>query len=103
MRPEAKVYRVGVLSGLDFFAPAIDGLKNKMTELGYIEGKNIVYDVQKTNVDVDAYRNTVRKFVADKVDVIFVFPTEAAAVAKAGTQGTNIRWFLTCLSPTSRK
>ena len=85
-----KVYRVGVLSGLDFFAPAIDGLKNKMTELGYIEGKNIVYDVQKTNVDVAAYTKIVQKFVADKVDLIFVFPTEAAAVAKAGTQGTNI-------------
>ena len=85
-----KVYRVGVLSGLDFFAPAIDGLKNKMTELGYTEGQNIVYDVQKTNVDVNAYRKIVQKFVADKVDLIFVFPTEAAAVAKAGTQGTNI-------------
>ncbi len=85
-----KVYRVGVLSGLDFFAPAIDGLKSKMAELGYIEGKNIVYDVQKMNVDVNAYQNSVQKFVADKVDVIFVFPTEAAAVAKAGTQGADI-------------
>jgi len=85
-----KVYRVGVLSGLDAFAPAIDGLKNKMTELGYIEGKNIVYDVQKTNVDVNAYTKIVQKFVVDKVDLIYVFPTEASAVAKAATQGTNI-------------
>lgn len=85
-----KVYRVGVLSGLDAFAPATDGFKSKMTELGYIEGKNIVYDVQKTNVDVNAYKNIVRKFVADKVDLIFVFPTEAAMEAKAATQGTDI-------------
>ena len=36
-----KVYRVGVLAGLSAFSPALDGFKAKMTELGYIEGKNI--------------------------------------------------------------
>ena len=86
----SKVYHVGVLSGLDAFAPAIDGFKAKMTELGYTEGKNIVYDVQKTNVDIDAYKKITQKFVQDKVDLIFVFPTEAAMEAKAATQGTNI-------------
>ena len=86
----SKVYHVGVLSGLDAFAPAVDGLKGKLTELGYTEGKNIVYDVQKTNVDMDAYKKITQKFVADKADLIFVFPTEAAMEAKAATQGTNI-------------
>jgi putative ABC transport system substrate-binding protein len=85
-----KVYRIGVLSGLDAFAPAIEGLKNKMTELGYVEGKNIVYDVQKTNIDIDAYKKIAKKFVEDKVDLIFVFPTEASVEAKAATQGTDV-------------
>jgi putative ABC transport system substrate-binding protein len=85
-----KVYRVGVLSGLDFVADITDGLKAKMTELGYTEGKNITYDVQKTNFDLEAYKTILKKFVADKVDVIFVFPTEASQEAKAATQGTNI-------------
>jgi len=84
------VYRVGVLSGLDFVANITDGLKTKMTELGYIEGKNIIYDVQKTNFDMDAYKRILKKFVTDKVDVIFVFPTEASLEAKAATQGTSI-------------
>ncbi len=86
----AKVYHVGVLSGHDAFAPAIDGLKSKMTELGYTEGKNIVYDVQKSNVDMDAYQKIGQKFVQDKADLIFVFPTEASMAAKAAAQGTNI-------------
>lgn len=85
-----KVYHVGVLSGLDAFAPAIDGLKSKMTELGYTEGQNIVYDVQKTNVDIDAYKKITQKFVQDKADLIFVFPTEAAMEAKAAVQGTDV-------------
>jgi putative ABC transport system substrate-binding protein len=85
-----KVYRVGILSGLDFFASTADGFKAKMTELGYVEGQNIVYDVQKTNFDMPAYKRILQKFVADKADLIFVFPTEASLEAKAATQGTNI-------------
>lgn len=88
--PAPKVYHLGVLSGLDAFAPTIDGLKSKMAELGYTEGKNIVYDVQKTNVDMDAYKKITQKFVQDKVDLIFVFPTEAAMEAKAATQSTDV-------------
>src|SRR6266508_2727992 len=87
---ETKVYRVGILCGYDFFYPAVAGFKAKLTELGYVEGKNIFYDVQKTNVDMDAYKLIAKKFVDDKVDMIFVFPTEASMTVKAATQGTNI-------------
>ena len=85
-----KVYHVGILSGLDFFANTADGFKEKMTELGYVEGENIVYDVQKSNFDIATYRSILNKFVADKVDLIFVFPTEASQEAKAATNGTGI-------------
>ncbi len=86
-----KVYRVGILIGLDFAAATADGFKAKMTELGYVEGENIVYDVQSsTTFDMAAYQRIVEKFVADKVDLIFVFPTEASLAAKAATQGTDI-------------
>jgi len=85
-----RTYRVGVLSGLDFFAPTLDGFKTGLADLGYIEGTNISYDVQKTNFDIAAYDGILRKFVADKVDLIFVFPTEATQEAKTITQGTGI-------------
>jgi len=85
-----KIYRVGILSGFEFFYPAVDGFKAKMTELGYVEGENIVYDVQSAPVDIEAYRSIAEKFVADQVDLIFVFPTEASMEAKAATQDTNI-------------
>lgn len=87
---ESKVYRVGILDGLDFFSTTVDGFKSKMTGLGYVEGKNIEYDVQQSNVDPVVYEQILKKFVADQVDLIFVFPTEAAEIAKAVTQGTNI-------------
>ena len=85
-----KVYRVGVLSGLDFVAVITNGFKEGMADLGYVEGENIVYDIQKTPLDPAQYDQVLQKFVADDVDLIFVFPTEAAIAAKAATQGTDI-------------
>jgi len=85
--PQAKVYHVGILSGLAYFSPAVDGFKSEMTTLGYVEGKNITYDVQSSDVDTAAYKTAVKKFINEKVDLIFAFPTEAAMEAKADTQG----------------
>jgi len=85
-----KVYRVGILSGAEPFASIADGFKAKMTELGYIEGKNIIYDFQKLNADPAGEQQVVKKFVADKVDLIFAFPTDPAVAAKVATQGTNV-------------
>ncbi len=85
-----KVYRVGIVSGAEPFADIADGFKAKMTELGYIEGKNIVYDFQKLNADPFGEKRVAKKFVADKVDLIFAFPTEPALAAKAAAKGTNI-------------
>ncbi|MFA5238510.1 MAG: ABC transporter substrate-binding protein [Phycisphaerae bacterium] len=87
---KTKVYRVGILSGLNYMSNTADGFMAKMTELGYIENKNIIYDYQKTDFDIAAYQRILKKFVVDKVDLIFVFPTEASIEAKAAVQGTNI-------------
>jgi putative ABC transport system substrate-binding protein len=85
-----EIYHVGILSGLDYVAEMSDGFKSKMAELGYFEGENIVYDLQKTNFDITAYQNILKKFIKNKVDLIFVFPTEASLEAKTATQETNI-------------
>ena len=85
-----KVYRVGILSGLDTFASIADGFKAGMTELGYVEGKNITYDLQKLNNNPEGEQKAAKKFVDDKVDLIFAFPLGASKTAKAATQGTKV-------------
>lgn len=40
-----KVYRVGILSGADFFLSVVEGFKSNMTKLGYVENQNIVYNI----------------------------------------------------------
>lgn len=89
-KPEPKVYRVGVLSGLSYIAIITDGFKAGMAELGYTEGENIIYDVQQTEFDMETYQRILQKFIADKVDLILTFPTEATMEAKIATEGTGI-------------
>nr|QBM02865.1 hypothetical protein [uncultured archaeon] len=85
-----KVYRVGVLCGLDYIVDIQDSFKSKMAELGYIEGKNIIYDVKRTNFEPDKEEKILKQFVKDRVDLIFTFPTEVSMAAKAATRGTDI-------------
>ncbi len=77
-----KVYHVGILQGLSYFASTTEAFKAKMTSLGYIEGKNIVYDLQMTNFEPDKEKAILQRFVANNDDLIFTFPTEVSIFAK---------------------
>lgn len=88
--PQGKTFRVGILSGLNLFSGIADSFKKELTTLGYIEGKNIMYDLQKTNFEPEKEKQILAKFVTDKVDLIFGFNTEVALEAKQAAQGTNI-------------
>jgi putative ABC transport system substrate-binding protein len=85
-----KVYRVGILVGADTMSIIVDTFKARMTELGYVEGKNITYDVQESNADPAEEKRISDKFATDKVDLVFAFPGQTARSAKAALQGTNI-------------
>jgi putative ABC transport system substrate-binding protein len=85
-----KVYKVGVLSGLGFIASITDIFQAKMTELGYVEGTNITYDVRTMDFDMAGYQAATQDFVKEGVDLILCFPTEASQEAQKATQGTNI-------------
>jgi putative ABC transport system substrate-binding protein len=87
---EKRVYRVGILSEVEGFSAIADGFKAKMTELGYEDGKNMTYDIQIADMDISQVRRVAERFVQDKVDLIFAFPTEASVAAKEATQGTDI-------------
>lgn len=88
-KPE-KVYRVGIMYDAEAFLGIADGFKAKMTELGYVEDKNIVYEAQYTNMDPTLAQQLAKRFVDDNVDLIFTFPTPATVAAHAATQGTSI-------------
>ena len=89
---QKKVYHVGIF-GFQAFGQIADGFKARMAELGYIEGQNITYDVQFWNAAVDtpaAGTQQLQKFVSDKVDLVFSFPTEQTVLANEATKSTGI-------------
>lgn len=89
-RKKAEVHRIGILCGLDYIASISDEFKSKMAELGYKEGENITYDIQRTNFELEKEKQILKKFVEDKVDLVFTFPTEVSMSAKSIAEGTGI-------------
>jgi putative ABC transport system substrate-binding protein len=87
-----KVYHVGILSGFDFPGDTVaDGFIAAMAELGYVEGENIIYDLQETHVvDMQGYQDISQKFVDDEVDLILSFPSEASLIAKQVAEGSGV-------------
>jgi|WetSurMetagenome_2_1015567.scaffolds.fasta_scaffold00606_17 putative tryptophan/tyrosine transport system substrate-binding protein len=88
--PTQKVYKVGILNGFDYVGGNTDGFIAGMTELGYIQGKNITYDVQKTSPVITEYQAALKKFADEKVDLMFTYPTEASLEGKKVDQETGI-------------
>lgn len=87
---QEKVYKVGIMSGLDFFVATADGFKAKMTELGYVGGENIVYNLRRTNFDPVKEETYLKEFVANDVDLILSIGTEASLMAKDEAKEANI-------------
>ena len=84
-----RVYRVGVLSGIEFFAATTDGFKAGMADLGYVEGEHITYDV-RTPAGYVGNQDLIQEFIDSEVDLILVFPTEASIEAKEVAEDTGI-------------
>jgi len=85
-----KMYRVGILIGADTMEAIAEGFQARMTELGYVEGKNIAYDIRRSNADPAAEKRIASNFVTSKVDLVFAFPGQPASVVKTAVRGTKI-------------
>ena len=84
-----RVYRVGALVADDQFIPAVDGFKQRMVELGYVEGKNITYDFQNSKGDQDLLRKLAETLVQRKPDLIVTSSTTASVPMAKITAGTG--------------
>lgn len=87
-----KTYTVGVIMELAWLAPAYDGFKTSMTELGYVEGENItyVYNEEVTGGDQAAFDAEAKRLVEQNVDLIFTIGTLPTKAAKSAVEGTDI-------------
>jgi putative ABC transport system substrate-binding protein len=84
-----KIRRVGVLFSADP-EPTWTLFRRAMTELGYVEGRSVVYEYRVTNgnrIDLDA---SAQSLVDSKVDVIVPVLSPAIAAVKARTSSIPI-------------
>jgi len=85
-----KFYRIGALVAADQFLPAIEGFKGKMAEIGYVEGKNVRYEIHNARGDAGTLKQLARKLVQDRPDLIVTSSTTATAAVARTTEGTSI-------------
>ena len=64
----------------------MDALK----DAGFVDGKNVTYDYQNPEGDSAMGTTIARKFVDEKVDLIFSFGTGVSQAAVNATKGTTI-------------
>jgi putative tryptophan/tyrosine transport system substrate-binding protein len=80
--------RIGVLSN-EAWRP-LDGLRDGLKDLGYIEGRNIDLLFRYAAGDVDRFATFASELVHVPVDLIVAWGTPASLAAKAVTQTTPI-------------
>lgn len=82
----AAPYRIGVIT--EAWAanhPAVDGLKEGLRELGFVEGRDVVYDIHFTRGKPGAADEAAKALVKAGVDLIFTSDDAPTLAAKTAT------------------
>jgi putative ABC transport system substrate-binding protein len=87
-QPAGKVWRVGILPG-GLLAPRKfqwDAFRQRMGELGYVEGRNVRYEIRAPDKEGASYDLLAADLVRLDVDVIVATAAVAIGAAKRATQ-----------------
>jgi putative ABC transport system substrate-binding protein len=87
-QPTAKVPRVGYLSGgwaRDPVSLSGEAFRQRLRDLGYVEGRNMILDYRFAEGRLDRYPHLVAELVRFPVDVIVAPGTAAAQAARKAT------------------
>lgn len=87
-----KTYKIGVLQYLthDALDAALQGFKEGMTDLGYVEGENVEYDIQNPQADQSALAQIAQTLVNNDPDMILAIATPAAQQLQGETSDIPI-------------
>jgi putative ABC transport system substrate-binding protein len=85
-----KTSTIGVINIVPDLDGTLEGFKEGMAELGYIEGENITYIYEGATVDMSKLDSVAQGLVAAEVDLILSITTPATQAAQRATAGTDI-------------
>jgi putative ABC transport system substrate-binding protein len=82
-----KVWRIGVLetTALAMNGPNFDALRQGLRELGYVEGKNLLFEYRSADGHNDRFAELAKELAGMQVDLILTRGTPATLAAKAAT------------------
>ncbi len=87
-----KVYKIGITQIITH--PALDrcrkGIIEEMAQKGFTEGVNVKYDFRNAEGDMTLASSIAKKFVSEKVDLIFSIATPTTQASAKAVQGTSI-------------
>jgi putative ABC transport system substrate-binding protein len=84
-QPAGKVYRIGLLSQGQLPKAFLEALQEGLRERGYVEGRNLVWEVRSTDGSLDQLPQFAEELVRLKVDVILARSSSGTTVAKRAT------------------
>jgi putative ABC transport system substrate-binding protein len=80
-----KVWRLGMLQPAAPPEPLLDAVRDGLRDLGYMEGRDIVFEVRWAEGKPDRLTRLAAELVGLKVDVIHAFTTSPALAARSAT------------------
>jgi putative ABC transport system substrate-binding protein len=83
----ARIPRIGILAPLSasFFSARLEAFRQRLRELGYVEGKNIVIEIRYADGKLERMSDLAAELVQLKVDVIVTAGPGILAAKKAST------------------
>jgi len=75
-------YRIGVLTPGGDFAPVLEGLRQGLAQLGYVEGRQVSFIVEDTKMEALDPVKAAMRLIAAKPDLLVTVATSHAAAAK---------------------
>jgi putative ABC transport system substrate-binding protein len=81
----ARIHRIGILSPVSesFFSARVEAFRQRLRELGYVEGKNIVIEYRYAEGKLERLPALAAELVGLKVDVIVTVSSAVLAAKKA--------------------
>jgi putative tryptophan/tyrosine transport system substrate-binding protein len=76
------VRRIGVLTPGGDFAPVLEGLRQGLAQLGYVEGKQIIFIIEDTKMETLDPVKSAMKLLEAKPDMLVTVATSHTAAAK---------------------
>ena len=81
----ARIHRIGILFPSSVYSARVEAFRQRLRELGYVEGKNIFIEYRYAEGKLERLPDLAAELVGLKVDVIVTVPQAILAAQKASS------------------